>query len=137
MIVSWRQVIIHCLYTYNLKMLQAKCSVTYVQGQSAALPGTVTQRLLLTQGSDPFPSELHSPPSTPASSAAGTLCWETGSSLGSPLLWKSNEYNYHNCSKMRSTIFALFCRSVCNHNNCAVQNLASASSFPPQSSRCV
>ena len=27
---------------------------------------------------------------------------------------------------MRSTILALFCRSVCNHNNCAVQSLASA-----------
>ena len=28
--------------------------------------------------------------------------------------------------KMRSTILARFCRSVCNHNNCAVQSLASA-----------
>ena len=40
MITSWRQVIIQYLYTYNVKMLEAKLkwSVTYVQGQSAALP---------------------------------------------------------------------------------------------------
>ena len=95
-----------------LKCCRQECSVTNVQGQSAALPGTVTQRLLLTQGSDPFPSELHSPPSTPASSAAGTLCWGTGSSLGSPLLWKSNEYNYHNHSKNKE------------HNSCAILQIS-------------